>query len=200
MNDQDGFTLYYLIWLVPVGISLALHIRRTGALAALKSAAIWAALLVVIAAVALNRDKFGTLGGQLRGELDPAGGRVSGQTMMFTARRDGHFWVRAKANGQPLLFVVDTGASTVTLTQRDAARIGIDLAALRFNAPMSTANGVSFGAPVRLLELSAGPVHMRDVAAIVGPPALDVNLLGQNFLRGLASYQVSGDRLTMTAR
>src|SRR6476620_7325199 len=38
---------------------------------------------------------------------------------------NGHFFVTARVNGQPVRFVVDTGATTVALTEEDAARAGV---------------------------------------------------------------------------
>src|SRR5689334_9050019 len=38
---------------------------------------------------------------------------------------NGHFFVNALVNGQPVRFLVDTGATTVALTVEDARRVGV---------------------------------------------------------------------------
>ncbi len=105
---------------------------------------------------------------------------------------------RGAANGTSLSLLVDTGASTVVLKPADAERAGIDTAALSFTTPVSTANGTTFAAPVRLKSVSVGPLEVRDVEALVAQPgALSENLLGMSFLKRLRSYEFSGDFLTL---
>ena len=97
-----------------------------------------------------------------------------------------------------LALLVDTGASTVVLKPADAARIGIDTSALSFTTPVSTANGTTYAAPVRLKSVSVGPLEVRDVEALVAQPgALNENLLGMSFLKRLRSYEFTGDFLTL---
>jgi aspartyl protease family protein len=116
-----------------------------------------------------------------------------------SCRQDnGHFVARAAANGTSMSMLVDTGASTVVLTPTDAERAGIDTASLAFTTPVSTANGTTFAAPVRLKSVSVGPLEVRDVEALVAKPgALSENLLGMSFLKRLRSYEFSGDFLTL---
>ena len=110
----------------------------------------------------------------------------------------GDFVARGAANGISLSLLIDTGASTVVLKTADAARVGIDTNALSFTTPVSTANGTTFAAPVRLKSVSVGPLEIRDVEALVAQPgALNENLLGMSFLKRLRSYEFSGDFLTL---
>ncbi len=100
--------------------------------------------------------------------------------------------------GVSLALLVDTGASTVVLKPADAARAGIDTATLSFTTPVSTANGTTYAAPVRLKSISVGPLEVRDVEALVAQPGtLSENLLGMSFLKRLRSYEFSGDFLTL---
>jgi aspartyl protease family protein len=63
--------------------------------------------------------------------------------------------------------VVDTGASVVALTARDAARLGIHLSRNAFVAEVKTANGTVRAAPARLDVVEIGSLELRDVAALV---------------------------------
>ena len=48
------------------------------------------------------------------------------RTASLRKEGDGHFWATAYVNGEPVQFLVDTGASLVALTKRDARKIGLD--------------------------------------------------------------------------
>jgi aspartyl protease family protein len=133
----------------------------------------------------------------------PIPGRLAGDfdagSVMIVRAIDGHFAVRAEVESVPLTLMVDTGASFVTLTMEDAARIGVDTGTLRFRMPVRTANGVMDAAPITLARLAVGQIERRDVPALVAPQgSLDQSLLGMSFLNTLHGYAISGDRLVLT--
>ena len=109
----------------------------------------------------------------------------------------GHFWVHAVLNGEPMRLVVDTGASDVTLSPGDAARLGFRKARLRFDRAYQSANGVILGAPVQIRELRIGQQSLYDLEAVVVDAPLEVSLLGMSFLRRLDSYAVEGGRMVL---
>ena len=88
--------------------------------------------------------------------------------LVFRANPQGHVVVEAAVNGVPVKFLVDTGATMVVLTLKDAAAAGISGSDLVFSMRTSTANGVARAAPVRLRELRIDQLMVRDVAAAVG--------------------------------
>jgi aspartyl protease family protein len=95
----------------------------------------------------------------------------------------GHFWTDARVDGRRIEFVVDTGASAISLRESDAARLGIRPAQRDYTVKVSTANGMTFAAPVLLRRVEIGDVAVRDVQALVHPDsALSINLLGMTFL------------------
>jgi len=105
---------------------------------------------------------------------------------------------RAAVNGAVMTLLVDTGASTVVLKPADAERAGIDVKNLAFTAPVSTANGTAFAAPIRLRSIDVGGIVLEDIEALVTKPgSLNESLLGMSFLRRLRSYEFSGDFLTL---
>ena len=95
-------------------------------------------------------------------------------------------------------FLVDTGASEVVLSPRDAERLGFDLKSLNFNRIYQTANGTVTGAPVRLEEIRIGPIVVSDVRASVNGAEMKRSLLGMSFLGRLGGYRVNGDVLTLS--
>ncbi len=52
--------------------------------------------------------------------------------VMLSASTDGHFCINGRANGKRIRFMIDTGASDITISPQAAQRIGIDLKKLQF--------------------------------------------------------------------
>src|SRR6266852_3374324 len=86
----------------------------------------------------------------------PAAGRPAANTATFRPDRAGHFLLAAAVNGSAVRFLVDTGASYVTLTPEDARAAGIRTGDLRFSGRAATANGEVRVAPVVLREIRLG--------------------------------------------
>ena len=184
-------------WLALLVSSLVISFRARPGLA-LRHAAIWVALGAALVLAYSFRDDAANLGRRLTAELLPAtaiegeGGAVS-----FRARSDGHFDVEADVDGTRVRFLVDTGASSVVLSPADARRLGFDLEALSFTQPAETANGIVYGAAVRLGEIRVGGISVRDVRATVNAAGMGQSLLGMSFLGRLSGYEVSGATLTL---
>jgi aspartyl protease family protein len=119
-------------------------------------------------------------------------------SLILLADPHGHFAVEPTINGSRIRMMVDTGASSIALSQRDARSIGINPLPSDYAAGLSTANGVVRVAPVLLREVAIGEMVVRDVAAVVVPEdKLQVSLLGMSFLSKLSSFEMSGGRLVL---
>jgi aspartyl protease family protein len=111
---------------------------------------------------------------------------------------DGHFYAEGTANGQTVRFLVDTGASTVALTDADAQRLGLFW---NYSELQNVGRGVSgevTGKPVEIPELRVGGMTVYNVRAVIIPQGLDVSLLGQSFLSKIPHVGISGDRMTLS--
>ena len=107
------------------------------------------------------------------------------------AGENGHFITRVAINGAPITFMVDTGSSTVALSQSDARRAGFRLENLNFNTDVSTANGMVKAARVKIDRIEIGGIRMEHVDGVVMPKdALSGSLLGMTFLSRLRSFEV----------
>ena len=94
--------------------------------------------------------------------------------------------------------VLDTGATSVVLTQEAAKAAGLPLDMLSYSVNVDTANGRTRAAPVTLDRIAVGGLIQRAVPALVAPPGhLKSNLLGMTFLNRLASWDVRGDKLRL---
>ncbi|WP_051304577.1 retropepsin-like aspartic protease family protein [Chitinilyticum litopenaei] len=92
---------------------------------------------------------------------------------------DGHYRVRGQVGGQVLPFLLDTGATTVTLDQAMAERLGLPRGA---RVRSQTANGVVEGYETVLPQLDVPPFTLQQVRAVVVPQLGAEALLGMNVL------------------
>ena len=106
----------------------------------------------------------------------PSSGRI-----VLTAQTGGHFYTSGSINGHAAYFLVDTGATSVTLGTADAERLGVDY---RRGQPglMNTANGVTQGWKLKLDSVRVGDVEVHDVDAVVTQAGMPFLLLGNSFL------------------
>ncbi|MSO67878.1 MAG: TIGR02281 family clan AA aspartic protease [Pseudolabrys sp.] len=108
------------------------------------------------------------------------------------------FAVAAHINGVKIPMVLDTGASSVVLTQEAAKVAGLPIEVLNYTINVDTANGRTRAASVTLDRLAIGGLTERSVPALVAQPGqLKTNLLGMTFLNRLQSWEVRGDKLRM---
>ncbi|HSN38750.1 MAG TPA: TIGR02281 family clan AA aspartic protease [Burkholderiales bacterium] len=123
-----------------------------------------------------------------------AGGTGSSQ-ITLTADVRGHFLTTGAINGNPIQFLVDTGATSITLSTSDARRLGVNyLAGAHVYA--QTASSVTPAYKVKLDSVRVGGVTANNVDAIVIDGAtLPVALLGMSFLNRM---EMRRDGLTMT--
>lgn len=108
---------------------------------------------------------------------------------------DGHFWADADVNGQKVRFLVDTGATAVALTPKDAERLGLKPADLKPDYRITTASGASRAAAVTLASVSVNGARLDNVQALVVSDGLDVSLLGMSYLGRLTRFEATRDTL-----
>ncbi|WNJ98540.1 TIGR02281 family clan AA aspartic protease [Thalassospiraceae bacterium LMO-JJ14] len=186
---------FALMVLIGAGLVLSPKLNLRGAL---KAVFIWGMIGLVLVVGYTLRDDFKIIAQRLGGALVPSIAQQTGAGEITLNRgRDGHFHASAKVNGTTVQFLVDTGASVVTLSRDDAARAGLNPDELTFSQTFRTANGTAFGAPVRIARLSIGDIELADVRAAVMDRGLTGSLLGMSFLERLSSYSVKGDTLSL---
>ena len=120
---------------------------------------------------------------------------AGGESVSLRADARGHFFTPGTVNGTTMRFLVDTGASTVSLGAADAMRAGIDLRKAQPGLS-NTANGVTRVWVVRLSEVKVGAIVLHDVEATVLQHNLPVALLGMSFLKRL-DMQRNGEIMTL---
>lgn len=128
------------------------------------------------------------------------GGTASAQRATLIADSGGHFFTTATVNGVTLRFIVDTGATLVTLGSRDAQRMGINYLAGP-KVMLQTANGVAVAYRVKLDIVRLGDITLHNVDGVVaeGNAMGDTALLGMSFLNRLEMRR-DGTTMTLTRR
>lgn len=194
MDDAAPNALYLLLLLVLVASSLVG--MRVSAGRAAKMLLAWVAIFGAAFALFAFRGEFTSLGARLKSEAvgssDPV---VSGETLRLRKRDDGHFWVDARINGTPVRFLVDTGATTTTISSSVAKKAGLE-PGMRGDV-VGTANGTLFMPKVTAGLLEVGPIRRTDFSVNINPND-GTSVLGMNFLSGLSHWGVQGDTLVLT--
>jgi aspartyl protease family protein len=157
----------------------------------LRDFAVWMLIIAMVVIAYGFRDT-------LREELFPSA-MVQSEDGTIELRRasDGHFHATLEVNGEPVRFMVDTGASDVVLSRADARAVGIDPDALAYLGRAQTANGRVATAPVRLGLVRFGDFTDTSVPASVTAGGLDVSLLGMSYLDRFDTIEIAGDRMRL---
>jgi aspartyl protease family protein len=186
--------------IVLIFVGAGLFTRRQRFSTIITNLAGWIAIVTVLTIGYTYREELRGVANRVFGELVPSAAVVDSTNgaASFARRPDGHFEVGANINGTDLVLMFDTGASAVVLSYDDARRIGVDLANLRFNLQVSTANGTGHAARVMLDRIEVGGIARSRVRAFVAEQgALEGSLLGMTFLETLSHYGVTNNRLEL---
>jgi len=187
-TDSIGQLAYLLLLLVAVGGWLAVEFRGRAGFA-MRTALAWGLIFLGVAA------GYG-LWGDIRSQITPVQAIGTAGRIEVPRAADGHYYLVLRIGGTPVRFMVDTGATNVVLSQRDARRLGIDPAALLYMGEASTANGLVRTARVKLSDVALGPVVDRSLTAWVTDGEMPESLLGMDYL-GRFSVEISGARMIL---
>jgi len=126
------------------------------------------------------------------------GGPAAASQVVLTAGPGGHFIGSGQINGSSVQFLVDTGATQVSMSAQEADRIGLRY---RSGTPMvlNTANGAVAGYQVHLDSVRLGDVEVFNVPAIVTATPMPYVLLGNSFLTHF-QLKRENDLLTLDKR
>jgi aspartyl protease family protein len=119
-----------------------------------------------------------------------------GSELVLKRGGDGHYVFPGMINGQPVTFLLDTGATLVSVPAHLAGELGLQAGAHQQSV---TANGTVATRATRLDALAFGPFDLRGVPASLNPGmAGDQVLLGMSVLKHL-EFSQRGDTLIVRA-
>ncbi len=115
--------------------------------------------------------------------------------IVLLANPQGHFLSPGLINGKSTRFLVDTGATMVSLGMGEASKLGIDYSKGR-PVRIGTANGVAQGWQLKLASVSIADVELRNVDAIINSSDMPYVLLGNSYLNSFHMSRI-GSQLTL---
>jgi aspartyl protease family protein len=197
-NDGDWQNFTYSLILLTVLLG-GLFSRRVLTFAKVfKYLGIWSVLGLVVIVLYSYRFEFSDFKTRILSEINPSWAQTKNDGKIeVKLAQDGHFYIDVKINDIPVRFMVDTGASDIVVSVKEAKRIGINPKKLSFNKPYQTANGTSWGASVKFDKLEVGSAVFLDVNASVNNADMGTSLLGMSFLRRFKKYEFYQDRLIL---
>jgi aspartyl protease family protein len=195
MNDNMAHWIWGIGALTLVASSLIA--RRMPIAQTLKMALLWVAIFGFAFVLFLFRDEGRAIWQRAKADVSGNTVQVSGSTMRIRKSDDGHFWVRASVNGKSVNFLIDSGATTTTLSQASASDADVKPSG-GFPVIVETANGKTEAQRARITQLNVGTIVQNDAAALIGSDGLGAtNLLGMSFLSSLKSWRVEGTTLIL---
>lgn len=119
---------------------------------------------------------------QVVSRVDPGGS----PEVLLQQNRAGHYVATGAIDDVPVVFLVDTGATDVAVSQKVAERIGLEKG---FRVTVNTANGTAYGWNTVLNKVTLGNIEMTAVPATIMPGLGQEALLGMSFLKRLTLIQ-----------
>lgn len=114
--------------------------------------------------------------------------------VVLERNRYGHYVANGLINGRPVVFLLDTGATDISIPAHIARRFGLHEGR---RMSFETANGTAFGYATRLDSVSLGNITLTDLPASINPNVEhDEILLGMSFLKHL-EFSQKGNTLTL---
>lgn len=125
-------------------------------------------------------------------------GGQDGAKVILPADGQGHFFTDGTINGTAVRFLVDTGATMVSVGAGDARRIGLDGSQGQRDVTQ-TANGQAVVTRIKLDTVRIGDITLHNVDALIHQNDMPVALLGMSFLNRM-EMQRDGNSMTLKKR
>lgn len=196
MSGDRTAELIYLVAIL-VFVASALTVRRIPIGKGLRMFAGWVIIfLAVFVAFSLKDDIVGFANQVLDERRAETTGVQVGEDLQIKQALDGHFWVDGQLNGESVRFLIDSGATTTSISGATARRAGIQPSG-GFPAMVRTANGVVTVERGRAERLAIGHIVREDMAVHISDGFGETNVLGMNFLSSLSGWGVENNRLIL---
>jgi aspartyl protease family protein len=195
-HDMGSLVLKVAVVVFVGGLVLVLFRERLSK--ALEAMMFWAVVGLLLVVGYTYRFELREAADRVIAELMPGHVAGHGRNVEVVRGHGGDFALAAHINGARVPMVLDTGASSIVLTQEAAKAAGLPIEVLDYSVNVETVNGRTRAAPITLDRVAVGSLTERAVPALVLQRGrLKKNLLGMSFLNRLESWDVRGDKLRM---
>jgi aspartyl protease family protein len=195
-HDVGALLLKVAMVVFAGGLVLVLFRERLSK--ALEAMLFWAVIGLLLVVGYTYRFELRDASDRVIAELMPGHVAGHGRDVEVVRGHSGDFALVAHINGARVPMLLDTGASSVVLTQETAKAAGLPIEVLEYSVNVDTVNGRTRAAPITLDRLAVGGLVEHAVPALVVQRGqLRNNLLGMSFLNRLESWEVRGDKLRM---
>ena len=195
MNDNTPSAIYLGIWLVLVVAAFAA--RRVPLKASARMALAWFGIFAVALLVVGGRHQYAGWWQSASALISGEEQSVTGGTLSVPMADDGHFYVEATINGVERRMLVDSGATSTTISTDTARAANVNIDESPFPIILDTAGGPITARVSTIHKLVIGPIKVNDIPAYISPTMGDTDAVGMNFLSKLKSWRVEGRTLVL---
>ena len=191
-SDDALSALYLVLLLVFVASSFSLRRMPIGQTAKMVGA--WILIFAGLFLVVMVWDDFKSLGKRAWSELRGEDRIVqSGDELRIRKASNGHFYVNVRVNDEPMRLMIDSGATTSSISTAAARKAGVEPTGQI--SLVETANGEVRARRGRA-RIRVGPIE-RELAVDYADNFGETGVLGMNFLSSLSSWGVEGQWLVL---
>ncbi len=159
---------------------------------------IWITIFIVIIIAYAFRFELLKVKDRVIAVILPSYSWINHQGKIIISRNiDGHFYLQAYVNKIPINFLIDTGASDISITQQDAIRLGINVNKLQYSKEYNTANGVVLAAPFIIKRITIGEKTFFNIEAHISQTNSKISLLGMSLIDEFHNVSIRNDSLTL---
>lgn len=146
---------------------------------------LWVAAIGLLGALYLLFSMLEDGGAGTVSSVDPSGAAM----VVLEQDRSGHYVAEGTINGRPVSFLVDTGATDVSLPESAARALGLEFGP---RVKVMTAAGPADAWVTRLDEVTVGGISRKNVRATITTGEFNGILLGMSFLKHYSLQQQDG--------
>lgn len=195
MNDRISGTIYFAVLLAMMIAVLAA--RRVPLKASVKMGLAWVGIFVAALVLVSGRHQYAAMWSSARAFLGDGEQSVTGTALSVPMADDGHFYVEAAINGVERRMLIDSGATSTTISTDTARAAKVDIDESPFPIILDTAGGPISARVSTIHQMRIGPIAVDNLTVYISPTMGDTDAVGMNFLSKLQSWHVEGRTLVL---
>lgn len=194
--------IYALLLLILVGSALVVRALPIGQM--LRMVLAWVGIFALVFLIVSFRPELSYIWNRVKSEVgmnkaEEQRQKIYGETLKIEQARDDHYYININLGNETVPFLVDTGASTTSLSPRTAQLANIDIENLGLPIPVNTANGVvnAYMTVIPSMHIANSQITVLNHPVLISENFGDNNVLGMNFLALFKSWRSEGEVLTL---